>query len=59
MGNEDIVKRMKELGKELEEKTSELVKTNGRLMQLRKELSRKVRQKTKALSFLYKMFQVS
>jgi len=55
MGNEDIVKRMKELGKELEEKTSELVKTNGRLMQLRKELSRKVRQKTKALSFLYRI----
>jgi putative nucleotidyltransferase with HDIG domain len=53
--NEDIVKRMRELRKELEEKTSELVETNSRLMQVRKELSRKVRQKTKALSFLYRI----
>jgi putative nucleotidyltransferase with HDIG domain len=55
MGNEDIVKRMKELGKELEEKTSELVRTNRRLLELRRELSRKVKQKTKALSFLYRI----
>jgi len=55
MESKDIVKRMKELGRELEEKTSELLKTNSRLIQLRKELSRKVRQKTKALSFLYKI----
>jgi len=53
MGNEDMVKRMRELQEELGEKTSGLVKTNNRLIELRKELSRKVRQKTRALSFLY------
>jgi len=55
MGNEDIVKRMRELQEELGEKTSGLVKTNSRLIELRKELLRKVRQKTKAVSFLYKI----
>ncbi|MFQ5867131.1 MAG: HD-GYP domain-containing protein [bacterium] len=51
MGKEDLVKRMKGVG----EKTSELAKANGRLIERRGELSRKVRQKTKALSFLYKI----
>ena len=55
MGKEDLARRIRELGEELGEKTSELVKTNSKLIELRKELSRKVRQKTKVLSFLYRI----
>ena len=55
MAKENLVKRMKELGVELGENTSELVKANTGLLELRKDLSRKVRQKTKALSFLYRI----
>lgn len=55
MGKEDLARRIRELGEELGEKTSELVNTNSKLIEFRKELSRKVRQKTKALSFLYRI----
>jgi len=55
MGKEDLAQRMKGLGEQLKDKSSELVKANGKLLDLRKELLRKVRQKTKALSFLYKI----
>jgi len=55
MENVDLIKRIKEVGKELQDRTSELVNANSRLMELRRELSRRVRQKTKALSFLYKI----
>lgn len=55
MEKEDLARRIRELGEELGEKTSELVNTNSRLIEFRKELSRKIRQKTKALSFLYRI----
>lgn len=55
MGKKDLVERMKSLGEKLEEKTSEFTQANNRLVELRKELLRKVRQKTKAVSFLYKI----
>lgn len=55
MEKEDLARRIRELGEELGEKTSELVNTNSKLIEFRKELSRKIRQKTKALSFLYRI----
>jgi len=55
MGREDLAKRVWGLAGELGKRSSELVKANGKLLELRRELLRKVRQKTKALSFLYKM----
>lgn len=55
MEKEDLARRIREPGEELGDRTSELVKTNSKLIEFRKELSRKVRQKTKALSFLYRI----
>ncbi len=55
MGKKDLVERMKGLGEKLEEKTSEFAQANNSLVELRKELLRKARQKTKAVSFLYKI----
>ncbi len=55
MEKEDLARRITELGKELGDRTSELVRTNSKLIELRKELSRKVRQRTKTLSFLYRI----
>lgn len=55
MEKEDLARRITELGKELGDRTSELVRSNSKLIELRKELSRKVRQRTKALSFLYRI----
>lgn len=55
MGKGDLVEKVVDLGEELKEKSSQLVKANGGLIELRKELLRKVRQKTKAVSFLYKI----
>lgn len=55
MGQNASIERIRDLGEKLEGKSSRLVKTNGRLIELRKELSRKVRQKTKAVSFLYRI----
>ncbi|MFB0527378.1 MAG: HD domain-containing phosphohydrolase, partial [bacterium] len=55
MEKENLARRITELGKELGDRTLELVKTNCKLIELRKELSRKVKQRTKALSFLYRI----
>ncbi len=55
MEKEDLARRITNLGKEMEDKTSELIKTNSKLIELRKDLSKKVKQRTKALSFLYKI----
>jgi len=55
LGRDDSIEKIGVLGEELEEKSSQLVKANGKLIELRKELSRKVRQKTRALSFLYRI----
>ncbi|MCJ7645392.1 GAF domain-containing protein [bacterium] len=55
MGKDDLVEKVVDLGEELKEKSSQLLKANGGLIELRKELLRKVRQKTKAVSFLYKI----
>jgi putative nucleotidyltransferase with HDIG domain len=55
LGKGDLVEKVVDLGEELKEKSSQLVKANGGLIELRKELLRKVRQKTKAVSFLYKI----
>jgi putative nucleotidyltransferase with HDIG domain len=55
LGQNASIERIRDLGEKLEGKSSRLVKTNGRLIELRKELSRKVRQKTKAVSFLYRI----
>lgn len=55
MEKKDLVERMKGLGEKLEEKNSEFAQANNRLVELRKKLLRKVRQKTKAGSFLYRI----
>jgi len=55
LGRDDSIEKIGNLGEELEEKSSHLIKANGRLIELRKELSREVRQKTKAVSFLYRI----
>ncbi|MDH5662396.1 MAG: HD domain-containing protein [Elusimicrobiota bacterium] len=55
MEKEDLARRITDLGKELGDRTSELIKTNSKLIELRKDLSRKVKQRTKALSFLYRI----
>jgi len=55
LGRDNSIEKIGDLGEELEVRSSQLVKANGKLTELRKELSRKVRQKTKALSFLYRI----
>jgi len=55
MEKEDLARRITELGKELGDRTSELIRSNSKFIELRRELSRKVRQRTKALSFLYRI----
>jgi len=53
LGRDNAIEKIGNLGEELGEKSSHLIKANGRLIELRKELSREVKQKTKAVSFLY------
>ncbi|NIM03591.1 HD domain-containing protein [bacterium] len=55
MGKNASIEIIRNLGEKFEGKSSRLVKANGRLIELKKELSRKVRQRTKALSFLYRI----